>query len=98
MSSNPAGTHVSDETSHQTRFDRSDSDGVWTAIVRATAGLADASPVELEPLYETIDTDALEAFVRSADESARLEFVYEGFSVTVSGDGTVLVSPEPDSR
>lgn len=92
MSTNPADGPASDDDTHRTEYDHSDADGVSTAVASATAALAGTSPVRLDPLYETIDPDALEAFVRSADGSASLEFDYHGYRVVVSGDGNVVVS------
>ena len=74
------------------------------AVVRAVAEVSDrdsggtnpddgAEP--LEPLYETIDPDALDALFRHADgerRSGAVEFAYSGYEVTVCSAGLVTVT------
>lgn len=63
------------------------------AVVDAVAALVDVEPVELSPLYRTIDPEALDALCQSADASARptVQFDYEGFVVTVTDTDVVSV-------
>lgn len=58
-------------------------------VVSAVAEASGQSHTELSPLLETIDPDALVAFVESAADDAELAFDYCGHRVTVSGDGDV---------
>lgn len=60
-------------------------------IVQTVASEAEVSPTELEPLYETIDPDALSRFFESGTEG-RVAFAYEGYRVSVSGDGSIDVT------
>lgn len=60
-----------------------------TNIVETIAADAGRDPIELPPLYDAIDPDALSRFVESADSDAFLEFRYCGNVVTVAGDGSV---------
>ena len=49
---------------------------------------------ELRPLAESVDPEALDAiFDRRATPNAYVTFRHEGFSITVTGDGDVLVDP-----
>ena len=64
-------------------------------IVEHVARARGAEPTELEPLYETIDCDALEALVASRFQGS-LKFVYEGCAVTVQDDGSIEVFPLDD--
>lgn len=66
-------------------------DQVSTRVVEAVADAAGTDPLALEPpLYHAIDLDALERLV--ASRSTRLiRFEYADHTVTVRGDGTVLV-------
>lgn len=67
-------------------------------VVDAVAEAEDVDPIELEPLYAAIDPDALDAVVRSQQEgriaprtSTLVRFEYQGYRVTVAGDGAVDV-------
>lgn len=70
---------------------------VTEAIVDAIADAEDVSPLDLEPpLASVIDPDALEGLVESmsrcpGDDPGRIQFVYSGYTVTVSGGGDVTV-------
>lgn len=60
--------------------------------MREVARREEASPVDLPPLYETVDPDALQGLVASADDEAfSVEFSYHGYEVTVAADGSVDV-------
>lgn len=68
------------------------------SVVRAIATLTDESPIDLTPLYEAIEPDALDSLfdhARRSDESGRqrLTFAYAGYEVLVCDDGTVEVTP-----
>lgn len=68
-----------------------DADSISMAVVDAVATATDTDPLELDaPLYEVIDTDALDRLVRT-DALRRVEFEYEGHVVEVRGDGEVAV-------
>lgn len=69
-----------------------------TAVVETVAIAADREPMALEPLYDTIDPDALDTLVRSggtnsANGMASVTFALEGHEATVQPDGTVVVWP-----
>lgn len=65
-------------------------------VIEAVASEERSRPEELSPLYAAIDPDALDALLDSVGNSGngviRVEFTYEGYLVTVSGDGRVDVS------
>ena len=66
------------------------------------AGVAEAEgvgPLELPPLHDSIDADALQSLLTettSDDHSDAIEvsFRYYGYSVTVTSDGALQVVPE----
>lgn len=64
---------------------------------RIALQLAEATgePVdELEPLAETVDPEALDAlFEAGSQPDAHVTFTHEGYAVTVTGDGDVLIDP-----
>lgn len=70
------------------------------AVVESVAAVKRADPLDFDPLYRAVDTDALDALVRDAGAKASpglsVSFRYEGTDVTVRGDGTVVVAPDDD--
>lgn len=65
-------------------------------IVEKVAEVNDVDPLELSPpLFEVVDTDALNQLFASTPTTGRMEgevtFSYNGNEVTVSGDGYVTV-------
>lgn len=70
-----------------------------TAVVEMVATAANREPTALEPLYETVDPDALDTLVRSMgansiDGDATVTFPFEGYQVVVRRDGRVVVRPD----
>ncbi len=77
---------------HDFTTDESISTTVATVLGRA-AGM---DPATIRPLYEHIDTDALDALVAHGIETGRgsgvsVEFSVDDFDVSVRGDGEVSV-------
>lgn len=75
-------------------------ESVVNAVTESVAALADTPIVELPPLYESIDPDALQVLFRSLRSEGYLVFSYHGYDVLVWSEGTVEVyesSPEPPS-
>lgn len=61
-------------------------------VVDALAAATDTDPLELAPLYEVVDPEALDRlFDADATGRARVQFEYDGHAVEVRGDGTVAV-------
>jgi hypothetical protein len=54
------------------------------AMVRAVAGLRDEDPIDLAPLFETVDPDALDALVDGSPGGLELRMRYEGCGVAVT--------------
>lgn len=59
-------------------------------VVHTVAETTTGDPLELPPLFESIESDALDAFVRSMERGS-VTFRYAGRSVTVDSDGSVTV-------
>lgn len=60
---------------------------------RVIAAIADGKSVDataLDPLYETVDPEALDALFKPG-VTGRVEFTYEGHDVAVGSDGHVSV-------
>lgn len=65
---------------------------VCESIFTAVATAEDCSALELDPLAETIDTDALNALFSPSvrDDRTRLSFQYAGYTVVVGDDEITL--------
>lgn len=71
------------------------------AVVERVAALDDVDPTELEPLFETIDPEALDGLVESTTDSEesglQVRFEYQGYEVTVTADGEVHTEAEGET-
>lgn len=80
----------------QTQPSTASADDVIYTIVEEIAGLEDVDPLTLTPpLFEVIDSDALEQLFAAASTGARTDvqvtFSYNGYEITVCDDGDVSV-------
>ncbi|WP_235920792.1 HalOD1 output domain-containing protein [Natronorubrum halalkaliphilum] len=68
-------------------------------VTAAVADAIDADQLELPPLYEAIDPDALNSLLTSggAPSECQVSFQYAGCAVTVQGTGEVRVRPDQDA-
>ena len=67
-----------------------------SAVVSAVAVASDTDPLEMDSLYETVDTDALDSLVtprRDAVGDLHITFEYHGYEVTASSYGDLKVKP-----
>lgn len=72
----------------------------WSAsesVVIAVADAEDVSPLDLPPLYPTIDPDALNVLIGSLNDTrgelgGTVTFAYGGYEVTVCGNGDVSLA------
>jgi hypothetical protein len=60
-------------------------DSLLLAIVNAVAAVENESATSLPPLSETVDVEALERLVESADDGLTVSFSYGGYHVVVTG-------------
>ncbi|WP_436345552.1 HalOD1 output domain-containing protein [Natronorubrum sp. FCH18a] len=67
------------------------------AVVSAVAEVEGADPVELPPLYEAIDPEALNDLLTSRPEPVTVSFQYAGYDVDVRGSGKVVVQASYES-
>lgn len=68
-------------------------------VVEAVADATGVDPLDLPPLYDSIDPDALDALFSHADSSlsiTELRFELEGCEVLVRGSGEIVVTPSGD--
>lgn len=68
------------------------------AVIDSVAAVLHRDPLDIEPLYRSVDTDSLDALVQTArtKESpyVSVSFRFEGADVTVRADGTIVVAPD----
>ncbi|TYL36061.1 hypothetical protein CV102_24280 [Natronococcus pandeyae] len=62
-----------------------------TTVVNAVAEIEGIDATELEPLYERIDTDALNVLLDSPKSQIKVAFKYGEYLVEVTKDGDVTV-------
>ncbi|ADB63537.1 hypothetical protein Htur_4765 (plasmid) [Haloterrigena turkmenica DSM 5511] len=63
------------------------------AVVSAVAEAEGVDRIDLPPLYNAIDSEALnDLFTSDSGAVSSVEFQYAGYSVVVRGEGTVEVS------
>jgi hypothetical protein len=62
------------------------------AVITVVSNIVGRDPLELDPLYESVDGDALDALC-TADLSSvsRLTFQYSGYEITVGTDDVIEV-------
>ena len=63
-------------------------------IVDAVASHSDTDPLDLSPLHEAIDADALDSLFHEGS-SGSVRFQYAGRTVTVDSEGSVDVARRP---
>ena len=68
-------------------------------VVRAILSVCDAGPGEIEPLYQTIDLEALDTLVDCSTDSepVSVTFEYDQYFVTVYGDERVTIQSAAES-
>ncbi|WP_225335707.1 HalOD1 output domain-containing protein [Halomicrobium urmianum] len=74
-----------------------DTTDLCSEIVTRIAERTGADPLEMDPLYDAVDVDAIEAIVGSGEEVS-VSFDYHGHTVVVEGDGSVTVTGESEAE
>jgi hypothetical protein len=71
-----------------------------TAVIEAIAEHEGLDPLDLDqPLYEVIDTDALDSIIGEGKDGlseVTVQFSYNGCRVHATSDGSVEVNPRPE--
>ncbi|MFC7185692.1 HalOD1 output domain-containing protein [Halorubrum yunnanense] len=81
---------------HNVNLDDATDRSASYAVVTSIADLTDRDPDDLEPLWDSVDPDALDTFVAHANESStpyRLTFRYEGYAVEIAENGRLQLTP-----
>lgn len=69
-------------------------------VVTSIADLTGRDPDDLEPLWDSVDTDALDSFVAHVSKSStpyRLAFEYEGYTVEVVSGQRLRFTPNTEA-
>lgn len=82
-------------------FDADEADSVSNRVIARVAEVTETDPLELEPLYSTVDPDCLDAIFQtggstSGQDGGFIQFTMEGCRVVVSADGSVDVTPDAE--
>ncbi|MCU4799208.1 hypothetical protein OB920_02320 [Halobacteria archaeon HArc-gm2] len=87
--------------SNATTYTRDPDESPSESVVRTVAAVTGTEPTRMDPLYESIDPDALDTVVESTATAAgtqsntrsSVRFRYQGRTVTIHADGRTVVSP-----
>lgn len=84
---------------YHVQYEWTDPEPLSTVVVRLVAAVTDTDPLELEPLRDRVDPDALdELFAPTVDGRTRslgqVSFPLAEHQVVVSGDGEIEVRPK----
>lgn len=86
-----------DVASVSEHFDPNDDSSASDRVIRSVAALIDDDPVDLPPLYEAIDPEALDVLVDdSADDQCEISFKYAETEVYFSPNGDLRVASADD--
>lgn len=82
--------------SHPSTTSPETAQSITTTIVTTIADCEEVAPTDLPPLYNRINTDALDKLIAHRDSErasgeTQVTFDYYGYEVTVTGDGHVHV-------
>lgn len=80
-------------------FQPSDELAFTGAVLNTVAERTGTDVLELPPIYDAIDPDALEAVLGHANGGGdcRVEFSYHGYQVTVTGAGEVSLDSDVET-
>ncbi|MFC4548810.1 HalOD1 output domain-containing protein [Halorussus sp. GCM10023401] len=93
-------TYQQDSETYRFEFDQ-DTTSASMAVVAALSEVIDRDLVELDPLHDIVDTDALDELVRvrePMDGDISVRFTVAEYAITVYSDGTVALAPSGHDR
>lgn len=70
-----------------------DTESASTAVMTALASVRHCEPTELDPLYRSVDPDALDRLVASGSDHLRVTMHIDGFEVVVTGTRRIEITP-----
>ena len=66
-------------------------------VIQTVANQSNTDALDLPPLFDTLDPDALDTLIRGMDEG-EVAFAYAGYSITVNSRGAIAVDEELPSE
>lgn len=96
----PVETIVYDEDTetYQVSLVSSAADNPLVAVLWSVATIEDVKPIDLPPIAEWIDPDALsQLFDSSTGEHISITFPYTGYQVTIEGDDGIKIAERKNS-
>lgn len=84
---------------HHVHYNPAGGGNLCGTLVLAIAEVADADPLDLDPLCETVDPEMLDDVVRSggtADLDGTVSFTYADHHVRVHASGLLEIAPAAD--
>jgi len=70
-----------------------DMESASLAVMEAMATIRHCEPTELEPLYRSVDPDALDRLVSSGTDQLCVTLHLDGFKVVITGDRRLEITP-----
>lgn len=83
-------------TTHHVHYNPAERANLCETLVLTIADLADAEPLSLDPLYETVDPEILDDIVESGGTlglDGSVSFTYAGHRVQVHASGLLEITP-----
>jgi len=80
----------------RTQFDHEQTSASM-AVIATLADVLNTDPSDIDPLYSTVDPDALDTFVQvhnRANGDTHVRFTHAGYAITVHSYGVVAITPE----
>lgn len=85
---------ASEQTRELVTYHLDPDETVAEGVINSTSDLYDAEPTDLDPLYDAIDPDALDALFRpDSEHDVEIAFRYNGCEVAVSSERVVETRP-----
>lgn len=81
---------------HHLKYDSAHSESLSMVIIMTVADIVGADPLELDPLYESIEPERLDEFVspstdEATDSDGPITFTYHDYTITVHQRGHVVI-------
>lgn len=88
----PNGGHRNERDTFHVTFDP-ETEPIASVVTESVAAIQNTELEELDPLYDAVDPESIDALLAANDDEQSgadvVEFVYEGMEVTIGSDGDV---------
>lgn len=96
-------TFDAETDTYRLHYDRRSDESVTTAVTRAIAAVTNTPPTDLDPLFETIDPDALNQLYApthggSSRDDGWVSFHLNNCVVIVDATGEIEITPDEDDN